>query len=275
MSGDDIDDLADLLGPEPDPEETEVLVDEAPTPKSRPMGEASRGLLKRSRSYPVNRVAKKNTPDRLKRLLSYIAEMPVTSDACTRANISVSTLKYWLQKSKEGKPGDGFDINLGEDDETEDEGNTIRFHLAWDDFMEVGVGLVERSVFQRGTGYEEVLTYQGKVQYKLDPEKVEIALMVDDTIDDRNPALWLRDKFGAPVPETVWKMDPDLAMFLLKTRKPQMYGAKSQIDLNVKGGVLVVGMKLDKPEDLNLIEEQYRREGLPPVIFEESDGEDE
>jgi hypothetical protein len=265
------DDLADMLGPEPDavyaPSE-EVLVDE--TPKSRPMGAASRGILERSRSYPVGGLPRKNTPARLKRLLSYIAEMPVASDACTRAGISTSTLKYWLQKSKEGRPGDGFDISLNENDETED-GSTIRFHLAWDEFMDVGVGLAERAAIQRATGYWEPLTYQGRVKYRLDPDKIAVSLMLGEAED--SPGNYLLDANGVPVPEQVWKIDPDLNMFILKTRKPQMYGSKSQVDINVKGGVLVVGMKLDKPEDLNMIEEQYRREGLPPVIFEEGENE--
>jgi hypothetical protein len=281
-------DLADMLGPEPDavdaPSE-EVLVDETPTPpspqgpgKSRPMGAASKTTLAKSRSYPVGGLpaskygARKNSPERLKQLLSYIAEMPVSSAACMRGDISMSTLKYWLQKSKDGRPGDGFDIPLGANDETADDGgNLIRFHEAWDVAMEVGVGLVEEATIQRAKGYWEVLTYQGKVQYKMDPEKVDLALFLGDPVDERNSALWLRDRNGAPVPEQVWKMDPDLAMFILKTRKPGTYGAKSQVDINVKGGVLVVPMQAITSEDLNVIEGQYRVSEKALVTFEDDD----
>lgn len=281
MSGDD-DDLDDLLGPEPISDEArgayllmkppdEVLVDEAP--KSRPMGEASRALLERSRSYPVNRAAKKNTPERLQRLLDYIAEMPITTDACARASVSVTTLKWWLQKSLEGKPGDGFDMLLGINDENGGDPNYVRFHDAWDSAMERGVGRVERSVHQRAIGYEEVLTYQGKVQYKIDPEKYDLYTMLDDPIDERNPDLWLRDERGIPIPETVWKMDPDLAMFVLKTRKPLVYGPKSQVDVNVKGGVLVVPMRAVTSEDLNVIETEYRMSEKTLVTFEDDDDE--
>jgi hypothetical protein len=281
-------DLADMLGPEPDavdaPSE-EVLVDETPPPpsprgpgKSRPMGAASKITLAKSRSYPVGGLpaskygARKNSPERLKQLLSYIAEMPVSSAACMRGDISMSTLKYWLQKSKDGRPGDGFDIPLGANDETADDGgNLIRFHEAWDVAMEVGVGLVEEATIQRAKGYWEVLTYQGKVQYKMDPEKVDLALFLGDPVDERNSALWLRDRNGAPVPEQVWKMDPDLAMFILKTRKPGTYGAKSQVDINVKGGVLVVPMQAITSEDLNVIEGQYRVSEKALVTFEDDD----
>lgn len=270
MSGDD--DFSDLLGPEPTPAEpVEVLVDEAPR-KSRPMGEASRALLERSRSYPVNAVARKNTPERLKRLLSYIAEMPVTNSACLRAGVSVSTLKYWLQKSLEGRPGDGFDIELSEDDEVGDDGKrTIRFHEAWDAAMECGVEKLEEITFQRAMGYRETLTYQGKVVYKRDPEKVAIARMMGD--DEFGMDVYLLDEFGAPVPETVWKMDPDLAMFILKARKSKTYGTKQVVDFNVKGGVLVVGQAVAAAADLNLLEEEYRRVGAPAVTFDESEEE--
>jgi hypothetical protein len=287
MSGDI--DLDDLLGPEPDdPDDpdAEILVDEAP--KSRPMGEASLALLKRSRSYPVNgpdnaaanavlgirapRRPRKNTPENLKRLLSYVAEMPVASDAARRIGIDYSTLKYWLQRSLEGRPGDGFDMVLGDGDESANEDDTIRFHEAWDSAMLVGVGRVETATIRRASGYDEALTYQGRVKYKLDPERVTIARMLGDPEDSAE--CYLLDQFGAPVPETVWKMDPDLAMFILKTRRPDVYGNKATVDVNVRGGVLVVGMKLDKPEDLPLLEDQYRREGLPPVIFDDAEDDE-
>jgi len=63
-------------------------------------------------------------------------------------------------------------------------------------------------------------------------------------------------------------------MFILKTRRPDVYGNKATVDVNVRGGVLVVGMKLDKPEDLPLLEDQYRREGLPPVIFDDAEDDE-
>jgi hypothetical protein len=272
MSGND-DDLDDLLGPEPvavaDPPEN--LVDEQP-PGYRPMGEASRALLERSRSYPVGRAAKKNTPERLNRLLLYVAEMPVTADACRRAAISVTTLKYWLQKSSEGAPGDGFDIALGEEDETESDDNTIRFHEAWDIAMLSGVERLEAVTIRRATGYDETLSYQGRVQYKYDPAKLATARELG--LSEYVPENYLLDEFGAPVPETIWKMDPDLAMFILKCRKPQVYGNKATVDMNVRGGVLVVPMRAVIPGDLNEAEEKFRKLGRPNIIFEEGDDDD-
>jgi hypothetical protein len=281
MSGDDDDDILDILGPEPEADTggasdklppDEVLLDETPTPKSRPMGAASRALVERSRSYPINRAAKKNTPERLQRLLDYIAEMPVTANAALRANVSVATIKFWLQKSKEGAPGDGFDIALGMDDETENEDNSIRFHDAWDAAMEIGVGLVESATIGRAQGFNEIQVHKGRVQYKIDPDKYSLYVLLGDPIDvTNNPDLWLRDERGIPIPETVWKMDPDLAIFILKTRKPLVYGQKAQLDVNVRGGVLVVSAQVKNPADLNTIEEQYRREGMPTITFDEDE----
>jgi hypothetical protein len=270
MRGDDID-LDDMLGLPPEDDATEILVDAAP--KSRPMGAASRALVERSRSYPVNKVAKKNTPENLKRLLSYVAEMPVSSDAARRIGINYGTLKYWLQKSLEGRPGDGFDIVLGEGDETASEDDTMRFHEAWDLAKEVGMGLVERATIQRATGYFEPLTYQGRVKYKLDPDKMAIARLLGEPED--GPETYLLDQYGAPIPETVWKMDPDLAMFLLKSHFPTRYGNKASVDVSIRGGVLVIPMRAATPEALNVIEEEFRREDTPAVEFDEAEEDDD
>lgn len=265
MSGDA--ELDELLGPDPVAEPEEVLVDE-PVAITR-----SQGVLARSRSYPTTYAPKKNKPERLKRALAYAAEMPVGADVARRLGISYTTLKYWLQKSVEGVAGDGFDVVMGDDDENGTEDNTVRFHEAWDIAMLAGVEAVEAATIKRATGYDEVLSYQGRVQYKYDPVKVADATELG--LPEYVPANYLTDQFGAPVPETVWKMDPDLAMFILKTRKPQVYGAKASLDVNVKGGVLVVPMRAVAAADLNEIESKYRKDGRPSVTFEEGDDEDE
>jgi len=265
MRGDDID-LEEMLGPSPAVEAEENLVDAAP------VDYPSTALMKRSRSYPINRAAKKNTQERLKRALNYVAEMPVTADVARRMGLSNATLKYWLQRSFEGAPGDGFDIAMGDDDENGTEDNTIRFHEAWDLAMLSGVERVEAAAIKRATGYDETLTYRGQVQYRYDPVKMAESRLLG--IPELVPENYLLDEFGAPVPETVLKMDPDLAMFILKARKPQTYGAKASVDINVKGGVLVVPMRAVDAAELNEIEDRYRKNGRPSVTFEEGDEDD-
>lgn len=278
MSGEETS-LDDLLGPAP--VGPEVLIDKAP-PKSRPMGAASRGVLERSRSYPVNgsgpspldvrgpRAPRKNTPERLNRLLKNVAEIPHASDAAQRAGISLSQLKYWLQKSKEGAPGDGFDVALPDDEENENSDNTQRFHLAWDAAVDEGLGKAETASWALATGFFEVQSFRGRVQYKIDPDKYDLFVLLGDPIDDRNPRLWLRDENGAPVPETIFKQDPDMLRWYLENRKPKEYGKRAIVDMNVTGGVLVVGMRAATSEALNELESAYRREGRPAVTFDDS-----
>jgi hypothetical protein len=267
MRGDDID-LDEMLGPDPTAEEPENLVDAAPPNKT-----PGRALLDRAARYPVNRfgtgqrAAKKNTPEMLTRILNYAAEVPVGASVALRAGISYSTLKYWLQKSSEGAPGDGFDVPMGENDETGTEDNTLRFHIAWDFAMMAGAEKVKAATMQRATGYLEPLTYQGRVQYKWDPEK--LAASRELGLPEFVPENYLLDEFKAPVPETVLKMDPDLAMFVLKALHPEF--KPKAIDVNVRGGVLVVGMRAVTSEALNELEDTYRKEGRPAVTFEEDD----
>jgi hypothetical protein len=265
-------DIEDLLGLAP---EAENLVDAAPK-KRGPRGPRltvnrnngpSKALLERSRSYPSRRAApKKNSPERLKRLLDALAENGVENSACLRAGVSLSTVKWWLQKSSEGVPGDGFDVVFGKDDENES-GDTVRFHDAWDIKMREGIDNLETVGMRRAMGYREVLTYQGRVIYQQDPDKLALGLTGIDA--------YLLDAFGAPVPETVERMDPDLLMYFLTHRKPEVYSKKSGIDINVgKGGVLVVGVRAATSEDLNEREERYRKEGRPAVTFDEGDDDD-
>jgi len=279
MSGEEIS-LDDLLGPPPLGPEAEVLVD-AP-PKSRPMGAASRGVLERSRSYPLmkgskgyNRLdaARKNTPERLTSLLRFIAEVPVFSDAARRAGISLSQLKYWLQKSLEGSPGDGFDVTLPDTEENENPDNTVRFHIAWDSAVEQGLGKLEKVAWGLGYGYDKPQVYKGRVQYQIDQDQYELFLLLGLPIDERDQRLWARNEFGQPIPVTVKEQDPDMVRWVLETRMPKVYGKKATVDMNVMGGVLVVGMRAATSEALNELEDQYRKEGRPAVTFETDDEE--
>src|SRR5258708_5094464 len=95
MSGDK--ELDDMLGPDLVAEPEENLVETAvktPTP--------SQGVLARSRSFPTTYAPKKNKPELMKRALAYAAEMPVTADVARRLGRSITTIRYWLQKSLEG-----------------------------------------------------------------------------------------------------------------------------------------------------------------------------
>lgn len=204
------DDLSDLLGPEP--------VRLSP----------SQDQQRRSRSVVLQpgNGRTKLTPDRLLGLCKFVKQMPVAGAACEQNGISTSTLKLWILRSQEGKPGDGFDVIIPPDTEP------TRFHQAWFDAMDVGVDLVDQAMTQRAIGYYEPLTYQGRVIYQHDPELIEIF-----GYECRQTHLMVNGKL---VPETIFKQDPDLQMFILKHRKKEMYGSNSTLDVTVHGGVLVI-----------------------------------
>ena len=69
---------------------------------------------------------------------------------------------------------------------------------------------------------------------------------------------------------TVREQDPDLVRWVLETRMPKVYGKKATVDMNVTGGVLVVGMRAATSEALNELESNYRKEGRPAVTFDDS-----
>lgn len=251
---DEVDDLSDILGPEPDL--SDIL---GPEPAASPPPlTPGRALQRLSRARGIR--PRKLSNDRMIRVLTAITQMPVTTDACWRAGISTSTLKYWLTKSVSGGGGDGFDVVF--DENTPDE--TVRFHEAWDDAMAIGLSLVERALHERALGYREVLTYQGRVVYKHDPELV--ALFGYECMQT-----YLRDPItNEPVPEAVIKQDPDLLQFIVKTRLSETYGTKATLDINHRGGVLVVAAVAKTSEALASVAQDYKADAVD-VEFSEVD----
>jgi hypothetical protein len=241
------------------PPDDEVLVDEAPKPKSRPMGANARAMLERSRSYPIGRVRQEVKLQKMKRVLAAIQELAVENSACLRAGISITTLKYWLQQSSEGLPGYDIPLDEGEENET----GSVPFHEAWDLAFTVGIQRLEAVGMRRAMGYRETLTYQGRVMYRLDPRLQALGFEGVDA--------YLLDEFGAPIPETIDKIDTDLWLAIMKARLPQVYGNKTSVDFNVRGGVLAIPIAMPgaSPTTVNDIEENYRRsKKLPEIAFD-------
>jgi hypothetical protein len=233
------DDLDDLLGPKPlSARELQALVRQEKLGPGRVKGD-------------------KRSVERMLKILKSLANMPVVGDACTMAGIHRATLGLWLVKSRNGIVGDGFDIPIGEESS-----EAIRFHEAYDYAMEDGLDSVERGMMQRALGYLEPLTFQGRVIYKRDPRLVGLGLAPEEE--------YLLDADGKPVPESVMKQDPDLMMFIMKCRRKAVYGNKSEIDVNHRGGVLVVGAKAVTGSDLNKEELDFRTNAVD-VEFEEVD----
>lgn len=252
------DELADLLGP-------------APAEEPKPLTGRELYRLKGSRQITgPARVGKdkhagraKFSPERLRMILKEVSELPIVSVVCERCGISRTALKYWLAKSEDGVEGDGFDIVINPN-APEDEQQVLRFHEAYNEAMDIGIGRAEKALFVRATGYEKVLTYQGRVSYKEDPALLALGFV--------GPEARMLDKNGNPIPETIFEQDSDCLMFMLKARKPEVYGSKQSIDVTHRGGVLVVSAKAKTGEELNVEEEKFRTEAID-VEFEEVEDE--
>jgi len=143
-------------------------------------------------------------------------------------------LRYWVILSREGYPGDPFDIKL-------EDGRTERFHILFEDAIEEGFDKVEHVAHEMATGMaREVLVYQGKVSYKKDPFLLELGLTGD--------AANLLDNNGDPIPETKPFVDPEMVRFMLSRRRPDKYGNRSKVSHEQKGGVLVLGSPMNSAE---------------------------
>ena len=178
-------------------------------------------------------LVRKYAPERLQAILTYVAECPVIAEVCRRAAISRSSLIYYLAKSERGKPGDAFDVVTGEDEH----GNPIteRFHQAWASALEDGIDKVERAAHSIAVGQAKPLTNKYGVIYKLDQVKLDLGL--------EGMEAYLLDDHGHPIPQTIIEQDPDMMRFILKTRRRNVYGDHTSVDMVHSGGVLVVGVK--------------------------------
>jgi hypothetical protein len=179
-------------------------------------------------------VTRKYAPQELKLVIKLAADTPVESVIAHRAGISTNALRYWNILSREGYPGDPFDIKL-------EDGRTERFHILFEDAIEEGFDKVEQVAYEMATGTaREVLDYQGKVCCKKDPFLLELGLTGD--------AANLLDKSGDPIPETKPFVDPEMVRFMLSRHRPDPYGNRPKASHEQKGGVLVLGPPMNSAE---------------------------
>jgi hypothetical protein len=170
-------------------------------------------------------MGRKNSPERLRRLLGHLMKFPHVTHATAFVGISYTTLKYWLKRSEKGQPGDGFDLEYGEE--------TKRFHLHFDDVREAAVQMVEDAYFERAIhGYYEVLSDKGRVIYQRDPQL--------EALGYEGPDAYLLDEDGRPIPERIHHQDPEVMLSVLRQWRRDRWGLHANVDHKVHGGVLVV-----------------------------------
>lgn len=213
-------------------------------------------------------VGRKNTPERLVAILKYATEMPVVVDICRRSGISRTSLEYWLAKSEKGTPGDGFDVVTGDFEDDDVTPIKTRFHLAYYSAFKDGMDIVEREAHLVARGEkQEVLTYKGRVQYKVDPLAFRLGLVPGD------PGYYLEDEDGKPIPETIAMQDMDMIRFMLKSHRREVYGDHSKVDVNLRGGVVIVEATKQTPEEF---EKKFGgKQDIQDVTFEEVETDDD
>ncbi len=148
-------------------------------------------------------------------VLNALAERPFLYQAANKAGIHRKTLAYWIRRSEAGD--DGYDIEW--QDITREISRTLQISDRRGSIKNSSTAVLERGFF----GYDKVLTYRGRVMYKIDQELVGLGL--------QGPDAYLRDENGNPVPETVRKVDMKAMRFWLAWRRPEKWGRHRKVKL--------------------------------------------
>jgi hypothetical protein len=179
----------------------------------------------------ISKSTPKLSPKLMRIILNALREYPVLRHAAKKAGIHPKTLAYWIRRSEAGD--DGYDVKW--------QGLTRRFHEHCESAIDEAHQKLEDEWTQRALhGYEKVLTYRGRVMYKIDQDLVGLGFQGSDA--------YLKDENGKPVPETVHKEDPKAQLHVLRRRRLGTWGKHPKIDAPHEGGVLVVGDVTKKPK---------------------------
>jgi hypothetical protein len=206
------------------------------------------------KSAQIGLVMRKYAPERLRLVIKLARELPVETVIAHEAGMSKSALRYALMGSREGHPGDPFDIKL-------EDGTTERFHILFEDAVETGIDKIEQAAIElaRGTA-RRFLEYKGKITYKQNPRLVALGYPEDET--------YILDENGDRIPETIPIIDPEMIRWILERRRREVYGKrpKTPSEPQRSGGVLVVGNPMTR--------EQYEKRfsGPQPIVEVEIEG---
>jgi hypothetical protein len=176
------------------PRGAKVAMSEAEGPKTETTPLAAMGrkrshsggrqLKKQKLPAEISALGRKRSPARLRLVLDSLAEYPVKSHASKKARIHRKTLDYWLKCSAAGH--EGYDLEW--------RGDTAKFHEHFISAMEEGNDKVLEVAFRMATGYDEILTNQAGVIYKIDPALCSLGR--------QGPDAYQKDENGNFVPQT-------------------------------------------------------------------------
>ena len=201
-----------------------------PRPGSREI-DSRKGVIPQA---AMSLAQRKYAPSTLRLILKLAVDNPVESQIASQAGMSITALRYCVQLSRKGQPGDIFDLQASD-------GRIERFHNLFADAVETGWLGLEDYARKAATGMlREVLSDRGRVQYKTDPELVGLGFTGEEA--------YLRDENNEPIPETIPITDFEMTRFLLKARFPERYGTRMQVEHEHRGGVLVVGAPMSNEQ---------------------------
>ena len=167
----------------------------------------------------IARSTPKLSPELMLLILDALAERPFLYQAANKAGIHPKTLAYWIRRSEAGD--DGYDIEWQD--------VTGRFHelckLAIDEAVQI---LLDRMLERGFFGYDKVLSYRGRVTYKIDQGLVDLGC--------EGPDAYLRDEYGNPVQETGRKVDTKAMRFWLEWHRPERWGRHRKVKAPREGG---------------------------------------
>ena len=177
----------------------------------------------------------KLTPETLSAICDRLVVHPYLKPAARAVGIDPSTVFAWLEKSRSDPPSLSF--TWSEVD--------APFHEHVAAAMRMSVMLIESRAREMAlNGFDEVVTFQGRVQYELDPRYVGVddATMVKLGLD--KPSVdyhrYKRDAKGKAIPLKVKRKPSDaLVTTVLRAHFRKLYGEHKSV--SVGGGVLVVG----------------------------------
>lgn len=203
--------------------------DNAPT-KTELSLNAAKYITETPRGGPSNtgRGGRKSSPERLTRFLDRLTKFPEVIKSCAAVGMSHKSLRTYIAKSEKGQPGDGFDLTYG--------GETKRFHEHYIDVMDLADQMIEDAVWKRAfAGYYETLSDKGRVIYQIDPQLAGLGIT--------GPDAYLLDENNRPIPERIEHQDPELMLEWLRARRRDKWGRSDKLDVSVRGGVMVVGVR--------------------------------
>ena len=182
----------------------------------------------------------RHTEENLVLVLDSMVDNPKLTVAARKIGVSPMSIYRWLRLSREGAENFPKKINWC--------GEVGSFHQFWEYAQHAQINDIEQTAKANATGFDEVVTHDGAIQYQIDstlvgesddPEVLEMLFNV-------------RDKFlridGKVQPLTVKRKASDaLVLRMLSSHKPEIYGERSTLNVNMKvGGVL----RLQRPEEM-------------------------